>query len=225
MNKMMTMALLLTSTSLMAFHYGHDGDDYVKVDSKTLKLDADSISSFNIDAGSGKLTVIGGNQDNIEVLADVYQKEGIEEDYCLDLEEKGSTAELKANSCHHNSQTRVDVTVWLPSSLKTKIEDGSGSITVENATIAVIDDGSGSIIVKDNQTALVINDASGSISIESNKGNVDIDDGSGSIRVTDVIGEVKVNDGSGSIYVANADKFTLLGDGSGSVNLENVTQQ
>lgn len=231
-------ASLLLVSAVSYGHIFHD-HDYEKVETKNLTLATSDLSRFVIEAGAGSLEVIGHDEATIKVTAEVYQKEK-GAPYCLSLDDKGSKGKLEANSCHNDNDTRIDLTVYVPSELKTQISDGSGSISIENASISQINDGSGEIVIADNAADLMINDGSGPIRIHNQKGKLDINDGSGSIWVQDVegdvrlkdgsgsidvsniAGEVSVSDGSGSISVDNAHNFILLGDGSGSVNVSNV---
>jgi len=212
---------ILASGLLFAHDYSND---YEKVDVKSLSLATDEFNQFVIEAGSGSLTIVGNDQDIIEVSADIYQRESGNK-YCLTLEQSKTSTEtaiLKANTCHNNNGTRIDLSITMPKSLITRVNDGSGFIQIENATIKSINDGSGRIEINNNYTSLTINDGSGAIEVNNNMGDLLIEDGSGSIDVDDVSGNVSIDDGSGSISVSNAQKFTLLGDGSGSVSLDNV---
>ena len=224
MKSSLAVLALLASFSLSAHDYNYG--DYQKIETKLLDLSSENLSSFAIDAGAGSLTVIGNNSNLIEVSADIFQKEA-GESYCLSLDTKGSSksvALLRANTCHSNNGTRIDLTVSLPESLMTKITDGSGSIHVSNSSVEYINDGSGSINVEDNKVSLTVKDGSGSMHITNLAGDVSINDGSGSITLNTISGHVEVDDGSGSINVNNAKSFKLNSDGSGGVELSNVTQ-
>jgi len=214
-------SLILASGSLFAHDYTNN---YEKVDVKSLSLNASEFNQFVIEAGSGSLTIIGSEQESIEVSADIYQREPGNK-YCLTLapsKKSKKVAQLEANTCYHNNDTRIDLSITMPKSLITRINDGSGFIQIENSSIQIINDGSGRIEINNNHTSLTINDGSGAIEVTNNIGDLVIEDGSGSIDVDDVSGSVSIDDGSGSISVSNAQQFTLLSDGSGSVNLENV---
>lgn len=212
--------LTLSSSTALA----HSSDDYDHVETKSLSLQAANLSCFVVEAGAGSLQVVGTSGSLIDVEAEIYQKEK-GSSYCLTLKESNNKqAELTANTCHSNNDTRVDLTIKLPYSLLTKITDGSGSINIKDASIQSIVDGSGSIKVANNKVSLTINDGSGSIKVNNLDGDISINDGSGSIKVDSVTGGVSVADGSGSISVSNAGNFKLISDGSGSVNLENVNQ-
>lgn len=222
---LLTSCTLITSGEALA----HDwfGNDYEKVETKSLTLSSSALISFAIEAGSGSLTVIGDSSDEINVTADIFQKE-VGEAYCLTLGSKNNskeTALLQANTCHNNNGTRIDLTVRIPQSLITKITDGSGSIHINNASVESINDGSGSINIEDNKASLTVKDGSGSIHIDQLAGDVNIHDGSGSITLNSISGDVEVSDGSGSINVDDANSFTLVRDGSGSVKLSNVKQK
>lgn len=103
-------------------------------------------------------------------------------------------------------EAKIDLTITLPAGLPVVIDDGSGSIVVENTGNLKIEDGSGSIQVR------------------GIRGSVEIEDGSGSIDVADVSGAVKLNDGSGAIVVQNCASVLVEADGSGSINIADVKQ-
>jgi hypothetical protein len=101
-------------------------------------------------------------------------------------------------------EARIDLTVLLPTNIPVVIDDGSGSVVVQNVAAMSIDDGSGSL------------------EIRNVRGNVSINDGSGSIDVSGVGGEVRVSDGSGTILVNNAGSVLVEEDGSGSIQISDV---
>jgi len=224
MKKSIAVLSIIACSSLFA----HDkfNNDYDKVATKSLSLASTGFNSFEIEAGAGSLTLIGSADNMIKVTADVFQKNS-SASYCLSLAaDKNSkkAALLRANTCHENNDTRIDLTVHLPESLLTQITDGSGSIHSDNASVEAINDGSGSINVEGNKVSLKVNDGSGSIHIANLTGDVSVHDGSGSITLNSISGDVEVSDGSGSINVDTANSFTLVRDGSGSVELDNVKQ-
>ncbi|KZN44927.1 hypothetical protein [Pseudoalteromonas luteoviolacea] len=233
------MALSATSVSAHQFY----SSDYEFVKSEMLSLSTKEVTRLKIDAGAGSLSLVGTDTDEVSVKADIYQSEE-SSDYCLNLVEKGGTAKLQANVCHtRNNYTLIHLTVSLPSTLMTKIKDGSGSIKARDASISFIDDGSGSIEVRDNITALEVEDGSGKIELvgiqgaltvddssgklraEDIEGNVVVKDGSGNIVIENVTGKVSVDDGSGNVTVRNAGAFELLGDDSGNVKLYDIKEQ
>jgi hypothetical protein len=117
----------------------------------------------------------------------------------------------------------VKLEVRMPSNLALDVDDGSGSIDIENVLATVrVDDGSGSLKVR-SVGPLFIDDGSGSIVVENVTGDVDVIDGSGSISVTGVTGSVTIDDGSGSISVRDVQQDVIIEDaGSGSVKVANV---
>jgi len=237
MKKLLGASLLIASGTIFAFAHGntdernghkrdveHRHHDYKYLESKTLSMDTSAFKQFVIEAGAGSLKVVGGDNSEITVIADVFKKSD-DTDYCLSLEKfNNDTIELAANTCKKSmsSDTLIDLEVKLPASLLTRIKDSSGSLRTENASIILIEDSSGSIKVTDNHVSLSIEDGSGSITVANVKGDLSIEDGSGSISIEHVAGHVTIDDGSGSITVNDAEKFTLIDDGSGSVSLNNI---
>ncbi|WP_448547669.1 hypothetical protein [Thalassotalea fusca] len=240
MKKLLGVSLLIASGTIFAFahdnsdernghkkHIEHRHHDYNYVESKTLSMDASAFKQFVIEAGAGSLNIIGSDQTDITVTADVFKKSD-DTDYCLSLEAHNKEViELAANTCEQKSMvadTLIDLEVKVPSSMLTKVTDSSGSLRIENASIVSIKDGSGSIKVARNHSSLTIDDGSGSITIANVNGDLSIEDGSGSISIEHVVGHVTIDDGSGSISVNDATKFTLIDDSSGSVSLRNIKE-
>ncbi|MCQ8878372.1 hypothetical protein NQT69_10215 [Pseudoalteromonas shioyasakiensis] len=231
---------VLLSTQALAWN-----NDMTLQDTQQLTLDAQSLTALNVEAGSGFLNIVGSDTDSITVKAEIYQYEA-HNNYCLNLVKKVIAAKLTANNCDNNNneqQTRIDLTVSLPKTLTLNITDGSGAISVDNASATTIHDGSGEIQVRNIKGDLDIEDGSGAIEARNITGNVDIHDGSGSIKLVNSKQNVKISDGSGNITVKNtqgnvtiadgsgginvdkAASFTLLSDGSGSVTVNNVPKQ
>ena len=120
-------------------------------------------------------------------------------------------------------QARLDFSVSIPAGVPVDIEDGSGWIKISNTGNTTIDDGSGSIDVRDVRGDLRINDGSGEIEVRGVTGGVTIDDNSGEVTVRNVTGDVSVRDGSGEITVRDVEgSVRIPDDGSGSINIENI---
>lgn len=230
------LSAILLSTQALAWN-----SELTLQETKKLTLDGKSLSTLNVEAGSGFLNIAGSDTNSVTVKAEIYQEEP-HDNYCLSLKQRAKSAELIANSCdnYDKNPTRIDLTVSIPRTFKLNINDGSGSIEIENTADTTIHDGSGKIVVNMISGSLTIEDGSGSIDATNIKGNVEIHDGSGridlvkstgdvsihdgsgNIDVEDTSGSVTITDGSGGIYVNKAKSFTLLADGSGRVKVKNV---
>lgn len=230
----------LLSTQALAWN-----NDMTLQETKQLSLAQSKLTTLAVESGSGFLNIIGSDTDEVTVKAEIYQYEP-HNNYCLSLEQNAKTAQLIANNCNNKSnsnyenQTRIDLTVSVPSSFMLEINDGSGAIEIENTADTTIHDGSGKIVVNMISGPLTIEDGSGSIDVTNITGKVEIHDGSGSIDLSnsnaDVLihdgsgnidveqttGSVTISDGSGGIYVNQAQSFKLVADGSGRVKVKNV---
>jgi DUF4097 and DUF4098 domain-containing protein YvlB len=208
--------------------------DYEEV--RNLDLDADGVSQLSIKAGAGSMDVTGvRGLDKIAVKATVVVPDTdedkavkvIEKKMTLSLDQQGSEAQLDAwfddGSMGFGSNAHIVLEVSVPQGLSVNIDDGSGSLNVRDvAGDVTIDDGSGSIDV-DNVASLKIDDGSGSIDVENASGDVSIVDGSGSISVVHVKGSVTIDDGSGSIKVSDVENdLIIIDDGSGSLSISDV---
>ncbi len=202
---------------------------------RELSVDTAGASELNIDAGPGSLTVRGASgATSVQVTAtikvdtrneDKAQKIA-EEDVILTLERVGDRLELLSDvrdGWGMGADISVELDVTMPAGLALRVDDGSGSLTIEDVSADVrVDDGSGSIKIK-NVGPLRIDDGSGSIDVVNVSGDASIIDGSGSIKVHGVAGSVTIDDGSGSITVSDVDQDLIIeDDGSGSLNVSNV---
>ena len=222
------MAMFLASFTASA------ASDYTET--RNLTIDTDGLELFFINAGAGRIDVEGVDGiDRIEVKATIVIPDTDEDDALkmiekkmeLGLERKDGQAVLKSwfegSFWGFGSDGHIDLEIRAPASLAISIDDGSGSIEVRNFVADVrIDDGSGSIDVQ-TVGALDIDDGSGSIDVMDVAGDVFIDDGSGGITVEKVGGSVTIDDGSGSIHVRDvARDLTILDAGSGSVSFSDI---
>lgn len=221
--------------AMFAASLAHAGwSDYEEV--RNLDLDADGVSQLSITAGAGSMDVTGvSGLDKISVKAtivvpDTDEDEAvnvIEKKMTLSLDQQGSEAQLDAwfddGFMGSGSNAHIVLEVSVPQGLAVNIDDGSGSLDVRDvAGDVTIDDGSGSIDV-DNVANLKIDDGSGSIDVENASGDVSIVDGSGSISVVHVKGSVTIDDGSGSIKVSDVENdLIIVDDGSGSLSFSDV---
>jgi hypothetical protein len=203
---------------------------------RELELDADGLSSFDINAGAGSLVVTGvEGLHKILVTATINvpdedaddARELIEKKLKLSLNQSRDEARLEAffesHSWGWNDSPSVDLDIRVPHGLALRVDDGSGSMKIIDVNSDVrIDDGSGSIDVA-GVTSITIDDGSGSIKVIGVQGDVEIEDGSGSITVERVGGSVTIDDGSGGIEIDDVEHdLTIVDDGSGGLNASNV---
>ena len=210
-------------------------DDYQEA--RNLNLAASGISALEVEAGAGSLEIIGvSGTDEIVVTATILVPEDdadkarkkINSHLVLSLEKKGNRAVLtgyfKDGFMNFGDSPLVQLEVRVPQELDLIVDDGSGSIVVENVAGNIeLEDGSGSISMVNVGGNVEIDDGSGSISVEGVRGDLFIGDGSGSIKVREVAGSVTVDDGSGSINVSDVEQDLIIeDDGSGSLNFSNI---
>ncbi len=211
-------------------------NDFVEV--RDLRMDADGVRELVIDAGAGSLDVSGDpNADAILVIATVTvanekadkAREIMESDMVLTLERNGDTALLKSyfesnGLWNWGEQNGIALEVRIPEHLGLAVDDGAGSMEIRDVRGDIkVDDGSGSIVMTAVGGNIEVDDGSGSISINGAGDNVRIVDGSGSIKVREVGGSVVVADGSGSIDVSDVGRDLIVEeDGSGGLRFAGV---
>ncbi len=209
--------------------------DYEEV--RNLTLDAGGVNTVEIEAGAGSLDVRGNpSAKKISVTALIHvpgkSDEGaqkvIESDLVLTLERDGDTAVLigyfDSGLLEWGESPSVRLEVEVPESVGLDIEDGAGSIEIRDVLGEItVEDGSGSLQMTNIGGDVRVIDGSGSITVETVGGDISIEDGSGSITVQDVRGSVVIDDGSGSINVTDVDADLIIeDDGSGSLNFARV---
>jgi DUF4097 and DUF4098 domain-containing protein YvlB len=183
-------------------------------ESRELEAPANGIERLEIDAGSGDIVVRGdASAKMITVKATIRVDDNerdalkfIEKDLVLDLKTKNGKATLDAyfdRSFWRHGEASVDIEVQIPQGLEIFVDDGSGSMHIEDVQGDVsVDDGSGSILVV-GATSVRIDDGSGSVEIADVSGDVRVDDGSGNIKIRNVEGSVTIDGGSGSVQLAD----------------------
>ena len=203
---------------------------------RDLSVNSGNITQFSIDAGAGSLDITGvEGYDRIVVNATIVVSNTdkdkalrlIEHDMTLSLDAKGGEAHLKSwfdrGLLGMGPDAYIALQITVPKGLAITIDDGEGSIDVNNVEgDIVIDDGSGSIDIR-NALRVEIDDGSGSIEVERTDGDVTIVDGSGSISVRAVGGSVSIDDGSGSIAVTDVERdLVIIDDGSGGLRYADI---
>ena len=227
--------LILTAAALAV--PGVTWADYEEI--RELSLETRGRDALEIEAGAGSLDIVGApDTTEITVLAvieidtndDDDARETIEEKMVLVLEKDSDTATLKAYfedsgwNWGRGDSPRISLEVQMPEGMHLNVDDGSGSVEIENVRgDVVMDDGSGSLTMKDVGGEVRIDDGSGSITVSGVGGDLSINDGSGSIKVDGVGGSVTVDDGSGGIDVSDvAEDLIIVDDGSGGLNFSNI---
>ncbi len=201
---------------------------------KNLSLSAKGINELDIDCGAGFLKVYGRKDlKEIKVEAEIVVKGGdvkkvIRKYVKLSLKKRGRSAVLVSKIDWRRSSSLfksavINLTVTVPKNMNLNVDDGSGSMEIKDITGDLkVDDGSGSMEIKDITGDLEVEDGSGDIKIEDIKGDVDIDDGSGKMDVGNIQGDISIEDGSGTIYVRDINGNVTVRDGSGSINITSV---
>lgn len=204
-----------------------------------LELEAGAVERLQIETGAGPLEVTGlPDTDRIRVRAEIRfpdadaeeAAEIIAERLRLTLEQGIAGAELVAEfnqtgwRAFLGESPGMSLDVRVPERFSLEVEDGSGSIAIRDVRGDIdVDDGSGSLVLTNVGGTVSIDDGSGSIAIEAAGGDVVIEDGSGSLSVRDVAGSLTVDDGSGGVTINGVEgDLTVLDAGSGSLRFDNI---
>jgi len=208
---------------------------FAYIEKKELRLGTEGLESLVIQSGPGELRVLGAKTEGILVeaeievrgLSDEDAQDFIAEDIELRLRKEGNAARLKSDireGFWKKLKAAVHLTVRVPDRLLLDIEDGSGSVGLEEIMGPIrLRDGSGSVRIRGATGGLSIVDGSGEIAVGNARGRLDINDGSGDIDIRSAAGPVVIEDGSGSITVTNVDGDLEIRDESGSITVQRVS--
>lgn len=189
---------------------------------RSTNVAAEGINTVRIIAEAGSLDVEGQlNLTEVEAKGTACARSSNDlDDIQFEVTTSGSELVVEARTPGGNS--RFDVTITVPDSVLVEIEDGSGSVDVRDVAGLQIDDGSGDVDVSNvSGDVVVIEDGSGDLGLRNISGAVNVErDGSGEITISDVGGDVRIaEDGSGSIHVTDvAGDFEVRQDGSGGID-------
>ena len=203
---------------------------------RELTLGTAGVSRLEIDAGAGNLVVTGlANENQVRVRATIQvrgneekARRRMEEKMNLSLERDGEVARLTARFEQEywsiGKGPTIHLDIAMPASLGLAIDDGTGSILVRDVRgDVVVEDGTGSIKLEGVGGNVEIKDGTGEITVSDVGGDLVIEDGTGGIDVVGVGGSVTVDDGTGHIDVADVGRDLLIGEsGTGGVAYRNV---
>jgi DUF4097 and DUF4098 domain-containing protein YvlB len=204
---------------------------------KDLSLDATGIKNLDISCGAGFCKVYGQkglNKINMEAeimikgLSSEKAQKYIEKEVVLSLEKRGSTAYLVSKFRPHSPffsyrERVINLTVYIPYEMNLDVDDGSGSLLIENIQGRLkLNDGSGETRIQKITGDVNITDGSGEMQIFDVQGNLDIHDGSGNIVVTGIQGDLIVEDGSGNFKGVDIKGVVDIEDGSGNIRIKDA---
>lgn len=202
------------------------GDCDEKAERKA-SIDVAGASSIEIDARAGSLEIVGrdgATQVEAHGTACSSSKSTLER-MEITAERRGDVlrigVEIPEGRMFENS--RLDLEVTVPTDLPLAVDDSSGDMRVRGTASVKIDDGSGSIRVEDVSGDVRIDDGSGDMTVHGAAGDVHVRDGSGEIEIDRVRSVTIEEDGSGSMDIRNVDGDVVVrDDGSGSIRVRDV---
>ncbi|MEJ2217768.1 MAG: DUF4097 family beta strand repeat-containing protein [Gemmatimonadota bacterium] len=207
--------ILLIGTAAWAYAAtsGHDGGRLVQDRCRhsreiAVTIDARDLQQLVLNARAGSLQVRGGDGSSIQAHGNVCASDAdLADAAMLRSDHSQSAARLNVDlpATHRREYARMDLVVELPSRMTLRLDDSSGSLSVDDVAAATVHDNSGDLRI--NQVA----------------GDVEVDDGSGDIQIADVTGNVRVNDNSGDIHIRRVHgDVTIPDDGSGDIRIAGV---
>jgi hypothetical protein len=203
---------------------------------RTVQASTDGVKQIVVRAGAGSLKIDGeaGGRELSAVGLACAAREGQLDELQLRLDRVGDTLRLTAeipdspfrlSNWFGGAQSRIDMTVRLPSGIALDVEDSSGEAEISHVGALTIDDGSGALRLVDINGGLDVKDGSGEVDISEVAGSVRLSDGSGDVSIRTVRGDVVIaNDGSGALEIVDVQGNVTIGDdGSGEIRIERVS--
>lgn len=192
-------------------------------------IPAAGVTRLNIEAGAGELKVLGvPGSDSIRARGTACaSSRRLLEQIKITSQRNGNTATLKAvmpdmDGWFPGKTARLDLEIEVPATISVRIDDSSGDVEAGGLASLSIEDGSGSLEIRNIRGSVEIEDGSGDLAVEEIGGDLTIDDGSGSIEVRKVVGNVKVEDGSGGIRIREVRQNVTIDDSSGGIDVADV---
>jgi len=204
---------------------------------RSLNLSADRLSAVEFDVGAGSLEIVGTSGDEIKINATIESDdfrdmenlvEYFENKMKFSIERQSEYAMVYAKSKESfnwgkSKNVMIHLQVELPKDMDLEVDDGSGSMTIENiGGMVAIDDGSGTITLRNIANDVEVEDGSGSLFMDNIQGDVSIEDGSGTIELKRISGSVTVEDGSGGIHATDVGGNFRVDDGSGEIEVKQL---
>ena len=182
---------------------------------RPLSLSASARDHLSIRAGTGSLQVRGvedGDQVRVRALLcasdlerltamDVELRRVMGPDLRLETKQPDPDGALGWSD---DEYARIDLVIDVPQGMETRIEDGSGPMTVTAVG------------------ELFVRDGAGEIEVQGVLGNVRIEDGSGSLRLKGVVGDVELLGGSGAVVVQGVTGSVVVAEADGHVDISGV---
>jgi hypothetical protein len=208
-------AILLAGSAAWAYAAtsGHDSGRLVQDRCRhsreiAVNMDAQDLQRLELNARAGSLQVRGGDGSAIRAHGTVCASDAdLANAAALHSDHDQGTARLDVElpSTHAREYVRMDLVVDMPRGLALRLDDSSGSLSVDDVAAATVSDNSGGL------------------RITKVAGDVDVEDGSGDIQITDVTGNVRVRDSSGDIHIRQVHGgVTIPDDGSGDIRIAGV---
>ncbi len=232
--------LLFSACSDLAF-----ADGCLHEAPRDVSVAVDGATDVRVVAGAGSLTVVGKAGVNAVAAHGTAcaEVESQLDSIRLIAERRGDTLWIESvfdEDLANEGNRGLSFTVELPDSLPLHVDDGSGSLEINNvgalrlvdgsgeATISTVhgdltvDDGSGELDISDVEGSARLEDGSGELTVRNVRGPVDIEDGSGSVDIDQINGNLTVRDGSGSVAIRHVVGTVQMRDGSGGIGVDDV---
>ena len=161
------------------------------------ELDIGSLRDIQVEAGAGKLEIVGVKADDMvsiraelcasdkEMLEKMDIETAVEEDFV-------GVATYIPKSWTGNYNAKIDLYLQVPKNSAMDVKDSSGDLRIAKVGSVNLVDSSGGITIKDIAGEVVLSDSSGGIDIK-DIGSAEISDSSGGIDASNVTGDFTIH--------------------------------
>jgi len=199
--------------------------------SRNVDVEATGIKKLIVEAGAGDLRING--------VQGASRLHGVGE-ACANSQERldairlearrdGDTMFIRAVLNSDDSKRHrdwMDVSLDVPSTLQTNVDDSSGDLFITQVAGARVHDSSGDQVIRDIEGHVEVTDSSGDVEIKNVRGNVNVSDSSGDVVIADVNGNVSIPvDSSGGLSFRRIHgEVHIASDSSGDISIADVNK-
>ena len=209
------------------FFTGRVQSSATEEESKTLKVDAKSPVTLNVNDDAGSVTVIGADVDSVQVKAvktahATTQARADEEVKAIkySIEQTGNTVTL-TYQVPHATTNLPNVNVF-----DLNVDTIDFIITVPNETVVDIESSFGDVKVSDIKGDVTIANNFGEVTVGNIEGSLSVDNDNGAVQAGGIeagVGDINIHTGFGKVTLGKANSANITIDSnSGAINIDVV---
>jgi len=206
--------LMTSGDAIISIGSGFDSYKNESKYTKTFEMD-DSCSNLIIDNTIGKVSVIKGDKDMIEVEANITIKNN-DEEYAAEIVDslvtitKEKDIKIKSNSREYSNKGKIgsiqiDYSVKVPDSVNVEVENKFGDVSLTDLAMSA-----------------KVNNKNGKITVESLGGDLIVNSSFGDVEVQDIKGKTQVYSKNGDVIANNCNKDVTIESSFGDIEINGI---